>query len=186
MMQRVLLIVHLFYSFFATAGDTVLKLYRPYGDVVEQSPAVAKMHLAGECFTQSQLIKREDAWRCQAQGAYYDPCFVKIGGKKTTVLCPQSPWIGDSVEITLSAPLNNEHHATLDMSRAWPWAIELASGEQCQAIEPNETYDSMPIRYRCGSEHVLIGYLQRCKSVWSMLEKRADGVKSVDFRRVWF
>ncbi|KTD46456.1 hypothetical protein [Legionella quateirensis] len=186
MMQRVLLVLLCFCSFLATAGDTVLKLYRPFGEVVEQVAPVIKSKLTGACFTQSRLILREDAWRCQAEGKIYDPCFVKAGSKQMEALCPQSPWEGDSVLIQVSAPLNNENHSTLDMSRAFPWGIELANGEHCQAIEPSEVYDAMPIRYRCSNHNVLIGYLQRCKTVWSMLEKTPQGVVTVEFTRAWF
>lgn len=186
MMQRVLLVLICFYSFIATAGDTVLKLYRPFGDVVEQITPVVINKMPGECYTQSQLIKREDAWRCQANGTTYDPCFVKAGGKNKEAVCPPSPWEANSVKIEVSAPLNNEHHISLDMSRAFPWAIELANGERCQAIDTNELFDAMPVRYRCSNNNVLIGYLQRCKTVWSMLEKTPQGVVTVEFNKVWF
>lgn len=193
MMQRVLLfypgilgILLCFSSFLASAGDTVLKLYRPFGDVVDQAQPVVKAKLSGQCFSQSQLIWREDAWRCQTEGKIYDPCFVKTAGKKMEAVCPQSPWVGDSIQIEVSAPLINVNHTTLDMSRAFPWAIELVNGERCQAISTNEIVDNMPVRYRCSDSNVLIGYLQRCKTVWSMLEKTSGGVVSVDFSRAWF
>ncbi|KTD57214.1 hypothetical protein [Legionella shakespearei] len=186
MKQRVLLVLLWCCAVHAMAGDTVLKLYRPFGDVVEQVKPVVTRVVDGVCYSQSQLITREDAWRCQAEGRFYDPCFVKTGGKRMEALCPQSPWVGDSVQINVSAPLNNEQHATLDMSRTFPWAVELANGEQCQAVQTNEVYDAMPVRYRCSNNNLLIGYLQRCKTVWSMLEKTPNGVVTVDFDKVWF
>lgn len=186
MLQKVLLVLLSFSTLLASAGDTVLKLYRPFGEVIEQIAPVVKNKLTGECYTQSKLIVREDAWRCQADGAVYDPCFVKQGGKSNEVVCPQSPWVSDSIKIEISMPLNNENHIPLDMSRAFPWAIELANGEHCQAIETNEIYDAMPVRYRCSNQNVLIGYLQRCKTVWSMLEKTPQGVVTVDFSKAWF
>nr|WP_272928005.1 hypothetical protein [Legionella pneumophila] len=42
MLQRVLLVLLCFFSFLASASDTVLKLYRPFGDVFEQAPPVVK------------------------------------------------------------------------------------------------------------------------------------------------
>lgn len=184
MAQRVLVLMLFFYSLFAAANDTVLKLYRPFGEVVEQVAPVVKTRMVGECDTQSQLILREDAWRCLAKGRVFDPCFVKAGARQA--ICPQSPWAADSVQIDMNDSLNNEHHIPLDMSRAYPWAVELVNGEQCQAVSSSEVYDAMPVRYRCGNSNMLIGYLQRCKTTWSMLEKTPKGVVTVEFRKVWF
>ncbi|MDI1352900.1 MAG: hypothetical protein PSV35_09095, partial [bacterium] len=101
-------------------------------------------------------------------------------------ICPQSPWHADSVQISVNTPFNNEKHTLLDMSRGFPWAIELANGDRCQAVDTNEVYDSMPIRYRCMNQNLVIGYLQRCKPVWSMLEKTAVGVVTADITKAWF
>ena len=185
-MQQVLFLLLFLCSFLAEANDTVLKLYRPYGDVIDQVAPQIKSTLSGHCLTQSQLILREDAWRCEAKGTTYDPCFVKAGNNRTQALCPQSPWVGDSVQIKVGAPLNNAQHQTLDMSQAYPWAIELSNGERCLAIHSTELYDEMPIRYRCTKENLLVGHLQRCKSVWSMLEKTPQGVVTVELVRAWF
>lgn len=185
-MQRVLVIMLFSWTFSASAGDTVLKLYRPFGAVVEQVAPSVKQTVSGHCFSQSRLIIREDAWRCMAEGKTYDPCFVQNSGKKMEVICPQSPWVGDSVQILLNSPLNSENNILLDMSKAFPWGIELANGDLCQAIDFNQTYDGMPIRYHCMSNNVLVGYLQRCKPVWRMLEKTPAGVQTVEFNRAWF
>ncbi len=186
MMQRVSIIMLYFCSFLAVADDTVLKLYRPFGEALDQMSLTIKNKVTGECVSQSKLIVREDAWRCQVESTVYDPCFVKPVGNKIEVLCPKSPWDGESIQIAVSVPLNNEQHVTLDMSRAYPWGIELLNGEQCQAIDVGEVYDGMPVRYRCSGQNVLMGYLQRCKTVWSMLERTPEGVRTVDFKRVWF
>jgi hypothetical protein len=185
-MQRVFLVILYFCSFLAMAQDTVLKLYRPFGEVVEQISPVAKRKMPGQCMGQSQLIVREDAWRCQAEGKLFDPCFVKAGSKATEVLCPQSPWSDEGIQLEMNASLNNESHSVLDMSRVFPWAVELTNGEHCQAIESQEQYDSMPVRYQCTNHNILVGYLQRCKPVWSMLEKTAHGVITVDLAKAWF
>lgn len=186
MIQRVLSVLLFLFSFLIFASDTVLKLYRPFGEVIDQTPLIVKHTLQGQCNTQSRLLLREDAWYCQAEGKVFDPCFVKLAGNHMEAICPQSPWVGDSVQINVTHPLNNNNHIPLDMSRVFPWGIELVNGERCQAVEPDEIYDSMPVRYRCSNQNVLIGYIQRCKSVWSMLEKNADGVVTVDLKKAWF
>ncbi|MDP3269506.1 MAG: hypothetical protein Q8M40_10750 [Legionella sp.] len=185
-MQRVLLILLYFLSLEAIAGDTELRLYRPYGEVSEQSVPVVLSKIKGQCDSQSRLMVREDAWRCEANGVTYDPCFVKTGGSQIEAICPQSPWSGDSISISVNLPFNNEHHKPLDMSRTFPWAVELTNGEQCKAVDTDEVFDSMPVRYRCNSKNLLVGHLQRCKSVWSMLEKTPEGVITVELNKAWF
>lgn len=185
MKQRVLLLMLIFYSFIAIAEDTVLKLYRPFGEEGVQKPLITKQ-LDGQCDAQSKLILREDAWRCQAEGQVFDPCFVKTGPKQTSLLCPSSPWAAENIQINISSPLNNEEHQALDMSRTFPWAIELVNGDHCQAVELGENYDSMPIRYHCNSHNILLGTIQRCDPVWSMLEKTPEGVVTRNFKKAWF
>lgn len=174
------------YALATYAEDTVLKLYRPFGDDVEHRVPEVKKKFAGHCLTQSQRILREDAWRCMAEGVTFDPCFAKAGPKQTSVICPQSPWESSNVVIELSEPLNNEQHQALDMSRTFPWAIELVSGEHCQAIESRELFDAMPIRYHCSSGNDLVGHIQRCKLPWTMLEKTPQGVVTVELKKAWF
>ena len=163
-----------------------LKLYRPFGDTVDKAVPKVKKTVAGECVAQSQLIIREDAWRCISEGKVYDPCFVKAGKNRTEALCPKSPWAETGVQISVSAPLNNEQNQMLDMSLAYPWAIELSNGEHCQAIVSSELYDQMPVRYRCGNQNVLVGHLQRCKTTWSMLEKTPAGIVTAELIKAWF
>ncbi len=185
-MQRLVFCFLFFCSFQLTAADTVLKLYRPFGESIDQAKPVIKHVVDGTCLGQSKLILREDAWRCQAQGATYDPCFVEGSGKKTDLLCPQSPWIDESTQIHLNNPLPDITLSPLDMSEALPWSIELNNGETCQAIDTKELFDGMPIRYRCSNDNYLVGHLQRCRAVWSMLEKTSKGVVTVDLKKVWF
>jgi hypothetical protein len=186
MEQRVLFALLFCCSTLAQAEDTVLKLYRPYGEATGQVMPIVKHTLAGHCLSQSRIIVREDAWRCEAGGRTFDPCFVKAGTNRKEALCPQSPWVGDSVQINVSLPLDNAQNETLDMSRTYPWGIELSNGERCLAVYSTEVYEEMPIRYRCTNENLLLGYLQRCKTTWSMLEKTPQGVVTSELKKAWF
>lgn len=185
MKAGVLLVLGIFYSISGMAQDTILKLYRPFGDEEVLKPVIIKK-LKGQCEMQSKLIAREDAWRCQVDEQVFDPCFVKSGPKETDLLCPTSPWSRDNVQIQVAAPLNNEAHQTLDMSRTFPWAIELVNGAHCLAVDQGGIYDSMPIRYHCSSNAVLFGSIQRCNPVWSILEKRSEEVVTSDLKKAWF
>lgn len=170
------------------AEDTMLALYRPFGEASEQqAPIIVGEQYDGYCFQQSAHIKREDAWRCSIANKIYDPCFIKPYGNHREAVCPQSPWVGQSVLIHLTMPVDDSGHQTLDFSTAYPWAVELHNGEKCQAIDPGQFFDNLPIRYQCDSHHVLFGHLQRCKAEWSMLQRSEKGdVETVTLVKAWF
>ncbi|MGQ3888262.1 hypothetical protein ACQUW5_04405 [Legionella sp. CNM-1927-20] len=168
-------------------AETEIKLYRPFGDVTAQEPLVVKETYPGECGQQSQRIKREDAWRCHVQNKIYDPCFVKQFGTHKQAICPKSPWNGASVLLNLPEAVNNNQHMTLDVSKAYPWAIELNTGEKCEAVEKEEIYDNMPIRYRCNNQTELLGHLQRCKLTWTILQRdKNNQITTAVVTKAWF
>ena len=168
------------------AEDTELSFYRPMTVTSKQPSVEITSKTSGECWQQSQRIKREDAWRCIAQGKTYDPCFVKPFGSHLDAICPESPWATRAIQIDVSSPLDNSHHVILDMSQAFPWAIVLANGDKCYSIESTELYDDLPVRYRCDKNKQLIGNIQRCNTTWKMLQRNAEGVSTVDIARAWF
>ncbi|KTD19026.1 hypothetical protein [Legionella jordanis] len=186
MLRAVTAVFIAFLSFNLWSQDTELKLYQPFDDHAQQSPRIISQQVQGECWQQSQRIKREDAWRCMAQGKIYDPCFVKQYGAANEAICPQSPWVGTTVKITLSSPVDNSQNVPLDMAEAYPWAIELTDGEKCQAVDEGGNYDGLPIRYQCDRQSVLIGHIQRCKAEWGILQKTASGVSTAIVARAWF
>jgi hypothetical protein len=184
--KSVVILLMLFVSTALQAKDTELKLYRPF-ESVSQSILDGQHALTGVCSQQSQRIKREDAWRCLAEGKVYDPCFIKQYGSHQQALCPQSPWSQEGVLLTLSSPVDNSQHAKLDMSRTYPWGIELVDGEKCLALDEGSYTEGLPIHYQCTNLTQLIGHLQRCKVEWTMLHKAMEGqVDTVVIAKAWF
>lgn len=186
MKREVILFFAILWSMTVFAEETELSLYRPMSDVTEHLSIKIAAKASGECVQQSQLIKREDAWRCVAEGKVYDPCFVKPSSGRLDAVCTETPWSNKGTQITVATPLDNKWHQSLDMSRTLPWAIELASGEKCQAIETTAQYDGLPVHYRCDRNSELIGHVQRCDSTWKMLQHAANGVETAQITRAWF
>lgn len=185
-LKLILPVFVLLFSGEAYAVDTQLTLYRPFGDK-GQSLATHSQSLAGQCWQQSQRIKREDAWRCVAGGAVFDPCFVKQYGDHKEALCVQSPWLTSAILLTLTEPADNHQHVKLDMSKNYPWAVQLSHGQKCQAVDEGNFYDGMPIHYQCEDQTQLVGHLQRCNSHWSMLRHSGnDRVETVMIDKAWF
>ncbi len=186
MKREVVLFFVILWSMAVFAEDTELNLYRPTTDVTEHLPIEIVAKKSGECFQQSQLIKREDAWRCVAEGNVYDPCFANPAGPSLDAICAEMPWSNKGIQISVATPLENKRHESLDMSRTFPWAMELANGEKCQAIDTTAQYDGLPVRYQCDRNSELIGHVQRCESQWKMLQHAANGVDTVRITRAWF
>lgn len=184
MWREVVIVLLILWSFGSVAADTELKFYRPFAEGVQ---VVIKKKISGECWQQSQRIKREDAWRCMAETKVYDPCFIKPYGSRKEAICPSSPWGMNGVQINLSSPADNSQHVALDMSEAYPWAVELMSGEKCQAVDEGQVYDGLQVHYQCHSSHtLLIGRVQRCEAKWSILQRTPSGVSTALVAKAWF
>ncbi len=186
MWRKITWVLALFISAPLFAKETDLRLYRPFTETNQQVPLTLSANLVGQCSAQSALIKRDDAWRCQVDHKIYDPCFVAPFGSHLKALCIASPWSTEGIEITVSMPLDNSLHETLDMSRTYPWGIQLTNGEMCHAILPYAEYDGLPARYLCDGHSTLIGHLQRCQNTWKILQHTLSGVETVAIDRAWF
>lgn len=168
------------------AADTELNFYRPMTETSKQPPLILVDQKKGVCQQQSKLIKREDAWNCVADNKVYDPCFVLPYGSHMEAVCPEAPWSSKGVKIKVTAPLDNKEHVPLDMSRTYPWAIQLSTGEKCQAVNTNKEYDGLPVHYQCEGNSELIGHVQRCDNPWKILKHAANGVDTAQIVRAWF
>ena len=187
-MRIVIYYLIVFWTISGWSHDTELKLYRPFGGAENQVTPLVKNTLRGSCTEQSKLIKREDAWQCHVKDTLYDPCFIQTHrASPHKAICPQSPWMEESVQIEVPTAVNNSNFVSLDMSQAYPWAVELKNGEKCEAIISHEIIDGMRVRYRCNNKTVLFGHLQRCKPAWSLLQNTQEGdIKIVSIYRAWF
>ncbi len=171
----------------AFAADTVLKLYRPFAETETHAPLTIQSKRSGHCLQQSERIKREDAWRCVGEDhLIHDPCFSKRFGSDRLVICPLSPWLRNSIQLTLDSPLDASQQVPLDISRTLPWAIELKSGERCLSVDSKQMIDGLLVRYYCRVGVVLVGDIHRCKPVWTTLKHDSSGISMVEIESAWF
>ena len=170
------------------AWETQLQLYRPFAETQKHPKPQVRQVLTGNCLQHSFKIKREDAWRCMAANQVYDPCFINTYGKKEHAICPGSPWFSDSLLIKLEKPFNVDGvaHEPLDMSRHYPWAIELPDGSACYAVEPGRFHEGLPVRYFCNKDKILLGDLRRCAAKWTILQKKNQAVSIIEIKEAWF
>lgn len=172
---------------FAFAADTNLNLYRPFAETTKHVPVTIESTQKGSCNSQSDRIKREDAWHCVSErGVTYDPCFSKRFIDDQKVVCPKSPWTGTSVQLELNQRLDEHDMRALDISRTMPWAIELVSGEHCLSVASNQSIDGLPVNYRCMNGVELLGEAHRCSPVWTILRHDASGTSMAELASAWF
>ncbi len=80
---------------------------------------------AGDCWTQSLVVPRRDAWRCACGNSIYDPCFALEGGEY--VIAGADPSTGDPgflIKLTKPLPEPEDYGKADD----YVWMIELADG----------------------------------------------------------
>lgn len=186
MLQTLVLFLLMLISITVNAMETELKFYHPWAESIKHPSVTVTEQKSGECWQQSHIIKREDAWRCKAEGKIYDPCFIPPFSHDEPAICPQSPWSSSGIQINLSSPANASQQEALDMSTTFPWAVELTNGEKCQAVNEDKLYDGLPVRYHCDRNTELFGHVQRCNNPWKILQHGADGVSTAQIARAWF
>ena len=175
------------FSHVCLSEETQVKLYRPFNPSHGQADVVVNQTMKGLCWEQSHADKREGAWRCMVGSVVLDPCFVKSYGEKKQAICPQSPWNGKAIKVMVEQDLDDSSHEEMDMSKNYPWALELTDGARCQKIaDSNQYFDGLPIHYLCDNDSVLFGRIQRCKAQWSMLQKSNSGVVTALIDKAWF
>jgi hypothetical protein len=133
-----------------TAQATQVKVFAPWGqglmpqlnpnitvtarEMLEGNPSIN----GASCQSGAITTSRPDAWRCVTA----DPCFTPslIGGDQ--VFCTTTPWSGEGVLITLTAPITRDTvqcmgGPTCQNGRnqlsfgSPPWAVELTNGARC-------------------------------------------------------
>src|SRR5262249_53898820 len=137
-----------------------------------------------------------DAWRCVTA----DPCFTPslIGGDQ--VFCTTTPWSGEGVLITLTAPITRDTvqcmggptcqsgRNQLNFSSP-PWALELQNGARCvKAAGTLSGVGPLTLLYNCGSpagqpggavalypEMGSSGGVDRSSPLWKVLFLPSDG-----------
>lgn len=180
---RLLLLSPLLLTNLALADETEPTLYQPFSHAPLKKDLYVFGTLQGHCKKQSVTDTRNDAWQCRAFGKTYDPCFKHPYNKTNELICPKSPWSKRAIKMVTNDQLDNTNHQELDMSQAYPWAIELSDGTHCLS---KPSTDPKQHDYKCQKKQMLSGRLMRCNTVWkiSRVENNITDVASI--KRAWF
>ncbi len=168
------------------ANFTDTRRYQPFADAPFQQTLIVKKSMSGECSKGSVLTERADAWRCQVQGKFLDPCFVRRYKDRNRLLCPKSPWQQAAVEVVINHDLFPKREP-LDMSHAQPWTVELTNGIYCRKLKPEEqNFSGETKKYACNNGEYLVGDFYRCKGLWEIFSSNHGDYETVTVKRAWF
>lgn len=145
---------------------------------------------SGSCFTVSLTTQRRDAWRCSTKSLIYDPCFSssKVRG---IVLCPDGPWAGTGVRMTLTDALPDRAGlGRAPSTRLEPWALETVDGRRCLlASGATNVVQEQRLNYFCGRRRdALWGSPDRSSQPWTIFSAPPSAMqltKRAGIRTAW-
>jgi hypothetical protein len=171
-------------------APTARHVFSPWAGSLPARGVRIEATLKGSCSHGSELLTRFDAWRCEAAGRSYDPCFAnartQVGAH---VLCLPSPSTdATAIELTRALPLDLANPGG-DAQRFPPWAMVTAAGQECAlAGRPLARIAGLPASYACAGAGVLLGVPSRGRT-WTQLYAstvKAKTARRVPLRAVWW
>jgi len=140
--------------------------------VVRFVPAALPEHgKPGECQASLAAAYRNDAFRCTADNASYDPCFATA--KTGHLLCDVDPRQASSGTLVLSTTPSPPPTDT-NGARNRAWLFELTDGTLCRPLLDNRReVDGVPEIYSCkwvfpGEADGVLGELDSSTAVWTI------------------
>jgi hypothetical protein len=144
-----------------TLGSTQIIVFHP-----ERVPTQER---TGSCWSTSNVLNRDDAWRCTADNTIYDPCF-SIPGNSQAVLCDTSP-LRDSTGFKLNLTESLPARGTISPVKS-AWAFELADGTNCLFMGgATAAFEGKRVNYSCSDGWFILGELQDGQ-VWTARKVR--------------
>jgi hypothetical protein len=140
--------------------------------VIRFVPAALPEHgKPGECQASVAAAYRNDAFRCTADNASYDPCFATA--KTGHLLCDVDPRQASSGTLVLSTTPSPPPTDT-NGARNRAWLFELTDGTLCRPLLDNRReVDGVPEIYNCkwvlpGEADAVLGELDSSTAVWTI------------------
>lgn len=142
------------------------------------------------CATGSFLLPGTGVLRCTVGVEVRDPCWLDLASSTLTapvVACLAAPWRRDVLRLRV-AP-RDLHGAGGARPGGPPWALTLASGVRCLAVQgASPRAHGRRLRYRCAGPRYLFGAPDARRPTWRIhLARSAGGAhqRQVAIRRAW-
>ncbi|HSY16424.1 MAG TPA: hypothetical protein VK816_10575 [Jatrophihabitantaceae bacterium] len=138
-----------------SAPPPVAKTFEAFSATGKPSVAVARS-VRGTCFGASIEVNGPGVYRCFAGNTIDDPCFAGPSGPAgptgptgvgQQLVCVQDPW-SQAELLTLTAALPT----VVPIASTRPWALQLADGQQCRAIDGQApSQGAFEFNFACGT-----------------------------------
>jgi hypothetical protein len=171
---------------------TELRLFTPSSGGRLAAGLVVAERLEGRCFARSLASPaRPDAWRCEADAAILDPCFVDTMGDPEVLACVQDPFERAVRELLLVEPLPNATPTEEPRYElAVPWALVVDGGVRCTRLTgATGGIAGLRIDYGCEDGSSLLGPIDRWGAWWRIFRQRTERRPSLErapIEEAWF
>ena len=165
-----------------TSDSTQVIVFHPQG--------VPTREHTGSCWSTSNVLIRDDAWRCTLNNNIYDPCF-SISGTSQAVLCGTSP-LSDNTGFKLNLTESLPARGTEPLIK-YAWAFELDDGTDCIFMDgATAAFEGERVNYSCSDGWFVLGELQEGQ-IWTARKihlsadsSSIDQSVQVNIKIVWF
>jgi hypothetical protein len=141
-------------------------------------------HAEASCFARSLASTgRPDAYRCEADDAILDPCFLDPMGGAGLLYCALEPFSLEVVELALvdGLPEPLDVPADPDYTSARAWALVLEGGQRCTLLTgATAGIAGLRIDYGCDDGSAVLGPIDRSLPVWRVFHRADHGAASLD------
>lgn len=151
-----------------TLSTTDVHIFQPFSDKGVDPHFQVLREVQGSCFVGSSTDTRREAWRCLATDNLYDPCFQSpySSSENGVLACPLSPFEDKVVLLHLTKPLPADQANKAAGTAGNPWAMKLASGDECVYTGgATSALSGMRLNYHCNSGSAF-GDVDRSQAVW--------------------
>lgn len=165
----------------SAAQRTAVTYFVPWSSGSLRSGFTVSQTIHGDCWTQSLVSGRPDAWRCEAGNDIYDPCFV--GSIPTKVACGESPFSKRVVVMRLAKPIRSGAKPVSTFLRpiGLPWGLRLTNGDTCAFVAgATDAVAGERLNYSCGKSGWIFGDPDRSGGQWVV--HSANGPTSANVR----
>ncbi len=155
-------------------GGPIVRIVEPFdvrGHVLlGHNPSAGGTATSISCASTSYVSSRDDAFRCMAGSEIFDPCFAPHTDGPSVVACVLDPRVRYAEVFSLSAPLPRPFRPVVVAGQGQPWAVDLATAEQCgYAGGATTSVGNLRANYECSPTGTVYGAIDRAGRQWAAL-----------------
>jgi hypothetical protein len=126
--------------------------------------------VSGECWTQSLVTSRSDAYRCMVGNSILDPCFAPRIAHPQALACASDPFSNRIVMLRIKKRLPSPNSTTQWLQpHNQPWGLRLTNGDECVfATGATDAVHGDRLNYACArDDRWIIGDVNQLTPLWT-------------------